>query len=136
MLAAAGERQGLERMDQIKYALLERSGSVSIIQRRAACDRASDPQHIVTASHANAGAFAPAAVLPLHPCHAAHGVQELTLGALALSFAATTIGAGGIGRTPLTLAVLGAALALAVVLVLGALWTVLTMGSVWRFEHS
>jgi uncharacterized membrane protein YcaP (DUF421 family) len=31
VLAAARERQGLERMDQIKYAVLERNGGISII---------------------------------------------------------------------------------------------------------
>jgi uncharacterized membrane protein YcaP (DUF421 family) len=34
VLAAARELQGLERMDQIKYAVLERSGDISIIPRR------------------------------------------------------------------------------------------------------
>ena len=33
VLAAARERQGLERMDQIKYAVLERSGGISIIPK-------------------------------------------------------------------------------------------------------
>jgi uncharacterized membrane protein YcaP (DUF421 family) len=33
ILAAARELQGLERMDQIKYAVLERSGGVSIIPK-------------------------------------------------------------------------------------------------------
>jgi uncharacterized membrane protein YcaP (DUF421 family) len=33
VLAAARESQGLERMDQIKYAVLEASGSISIIPR-------------------------------------------------------------------------------------------------------
>jgi uncharacterized membrane protein YcaP (DUF421 family) len=33
ILAAARELQGLERMDQIKYAVLERSGGISIIPR-------------------------------------------------------------------------------------------------------
>jgi len=33
VLAAARERQGLERMDQIKFAVLERSGGISIIPR-------------------------------------------------------------------------------------------------------
>lgn len=33
ILAAARERQGLERMDQIKYAVLERSGGISIIPK-------------------------------------------------------------------------------------------------------
>lgn len=31
VLAAARERQGIERLDQIKYAVLERSGGISII---------------------------------------------------------------------------------------------------------
>jgi uncharacterized membrane protein YcaP (DUF421 family) len=34
ILTAARERQGLERMDQIKYAILERSGGISIVPRR------------------------------------------------------------------------------------------------------
>ena len=33
VLAAARSLQGLERMDQIKYAVLERSGGISIIAR-------------------------------------------------------------------------------------------------------
>jgi len=33
ILASARELQGLERMDQIKYAVLERSGGVSIIPK-------------------------------------------------------------------------------------------------------
>jgi uncharacterized membrane protein YcaP (DUF421 family) len=33
VLAAARERQGLERMDQIKYAVLERSGGISVIPK-------------------------------------------------------------------------------------------------------
>lgn len=33
VLAAARERRGLERMDQIKYAVLERSGGISIIAK-------------------------------------------------------------------------------------------------------
>ena len=33
VLAAARELQGLERMEQIKYAVLERSGGISIIKR-------------------------------------------------------------------------------------------------------
>jgi len=33
ILTAARERQGLERMDQIKYAVLERSGGISIIPK-------------------------------------------------------------------------------------------------------
>ena len=36
VLAAAREKQGLERMDQIKYAVLERSGGISIIPIRDA----------------------------------------------------------------------------------------------------
>lgn len=35
ILAAARELQGLERMDQIKYAVLERSGGISIIPKQA-----------------------------------------------------------------------------------------------------
>jgi len=31
VMAAARERQGIERLDQIKYAVLERSGGISII---------------------------------------------------------------------------------------------------------
>jgi uncharacterized membrane protein YcaP (DUF421 family) len=34
VLNAARERRGLERMDQIKYAVLERNGGISIIERR------------------------------------------------------------------------------------------------------
>lgn len=34
ILAAARQLRGLERMDQIKYAVLERSGGISIIPRR------------------------------------------------------------------------------------------------------
>ena len=34
VLNAARERQGLERMDQIKYAVLERSGGISIVPER------------------------------------------------------------------------------------------------------
>jgi uncharacterized membrane protein YcaP (DUF421 family) len=34
VMAAARERQGLERMDQIKFAVLERSGGISVIPRR------------------------------------------------------------------------------------------------------
>nr|WP_246351680.1 YetF domain-containing protein [Deinobacterium chartae] len=33
ILAAAREKQGLERFDQIKYAVLERNGSISIIPK-------------------------------------------------------------------------------------------------------
>jgi uncharacterized membrane protein YcaP (DUF421 family) len=36
VLAAARELQGLERMDQIKYAVLERSGGISIIPAEGA----------------------------------------------------------------------------------------------------
>ena len=36
ILEAARELQGLERMDQIKYAVLERSGGISIIPKRQA----------------------------------------------------------------------------------------------------
>jgi uncharacterized membrane protein YcaP (DUF421 family) len=36
ILAAGRELQGLERMDQIKYAVLERNGGISIIPKRAA----------------------------------------------------------------------------------------------------
>jgi uncharacterized membrane protein YcaP (DUF421 family) len=35
VLTAARELQGLERMDQIKYAVLERSGGISIIPKQA-----------------------------------------------------------------------------------------------------
>jgi uncharacterized membrane protein YcaP (DUF421 family) len=35
ILEAARERHGLERMNQIKYAILERSGSISIIPAQA-----------------------------------------------------------------------------------------------------
>jgi uncharacterized membrane protein YcaP (DUF421 family) len=34
ILAAAREKQGLERLEQIKYAILENNGSISIIPRR------------------------------------------------------------------------------------------------------
>ena len=34
VLAAAREKQGLERLDQIKYAVLERSGGISIVPQR------------------------------------------------------------------------------------------------------
>ena len=34
VLAAARERQGLARMDDIKYAVLERSGGISIVPKR------------------------------------------------------------------------------------------------------
>ncbi|MCC6272935.1 MAG: DUF421 domain-containing protein [Deltaproteobacteria bacterium] len=34
ILAAARETQGLERMEQIKYAVLERDGKISVIPRR------------------------------------------------------------------------------------------------------
>jgi len=33
VLQAARERQGLERMDQIKYAVLERTGEISVIPK-------------------------------------------------------------------------------------------------------
>jgi uncharacterized membrane protein YcaP (DUF421 family) len=33
VLAAARQTQGLERMDQIKYAVLETSGGISIVPR-------------------------------------------------------------------------------------------------------
>ena len=33
VLAAARERQGLERLEQIKYAVLERSGGISIVPK-------------------------------------------------------------------------------------------------------
>lgn len=36
ILAAARQLQGLERMDQIKYAVLERSGDISIIPKASA----------------------------------------------------------------------------------------------------
>jgi uncharacterized membrane protein YcaP (DUF421 family) len=36
VLAAARERHGLERLDQIKYAVLERSGGISIVPRTKA----------------------------------------------------------------------------------------------------
>jgi uncharacterized membrane protein YcaP (DUF421 family) len=36
ILTAARERQGLARMDQIEYAVLERSGGISIIPRQGA----------------------------------------------------------------------------------------------------
>lgn len=35
ILASARELQGLERMDQIKYAVLERSGGISIVPKQA-----------------------------------------------------------------------------------------------------
>ena len=34
VLSAAREKQGLERLDQIKYAVLERSGGISVIPRQ------------------------------------------------------------------------------------------------------
>jgi uncharacterized membrane protein YcaP (DUF421 family) len=34
ILAAARESQGIERMDQIKYAVLERNGGISIIPKQ------------------------------------------------------------------------------------------------------
>ena len=36
ILEAAREKQGLERMEQVKYAVLERTGSISIIPREGA----------------------------------------------------------------------------------------------------
>ncbi len=36
ILASARQSQGLERMDQIKYAVLERSGGISIVPKQAA----------------------------------------------------------------------------------------------------
>jgi uncharacterized membrane protein YcaP (DUF421 family) len=36
VLAAARERHGLERLDQIKYAILERSGGISIVPEKNA----------------------------------------------------------------------------------------------------
>jgi uncharacterized membrane protein YcaP (DUF421 family) len=36
VLAAARELQGLERMDQIKFAVLERTGEISIIPKKSA----------------------------------------------------------------------------------------------------
>lgn len=36
ILEAAREKQGLERMDQVKYAVLERTGSISIIPQEGA----------------------------------------------------------------------------------------------------
>lgn len=36
ILTAARELQGLERMDQIKYAVLERSGGISVVPKQAA----------------------------------------------------------------------------------------------------
>jgi uncharacterized membrane protein YcaP (DUF421 family) len=36
ILTAARELQGLERMDQIKYAVLERNGGISVIPKQAA----------------------------------------------------------------------------------------------------
>lgn len=35
ILASARQLQGLERMDQIKYAVLERSGGISIVPKQA-----------------------------------------------------------------------------------------------------
>jgi uncharacterized membrane protein YcaP (DUF421 family) len=35
ILESAREKQGIERMDQIKYAVLERTGSISIVPRQA-----------------------------------------------------------------------------------------------------
>jgi uncharacterized membrane protein YcaP (DUF421 family) len=34
VLVAARERQGLERLDQIRYAVLERTGEISIIPKQ------------------------------------------------------------------------------------------------------
>jgi uncharacterized membrane protein YcaP (DUF421 family) len=34
VLVAARERQGLERMDQIKFAVLERTGQISIVPKK------------------------------------------------------------------------------------------------------
>lgn len=34
VLAAAQESQGLKRMEQIEYAVLERSGGISVVPRR------------------------------------------------------------------------------------------------------
>ena len=34
ILEAARDKQGLERLDQIKYAVLERTGSISIVPRQ------------------------------------------------------------------------------------------------------
>ncbi|HWO42425.1 MAG TPA: YetF domain-containing protein [Candidatus Eisenbacteria bacterium] len=42
ILAAARERQGLQRMDQVMYAVLERTGEISIIPKRRS---GSDMQH-------------------------------------------------------------------------------------------
>ena len=36
ILASARELQGLERMDQIKYAVLERSGGITVVPKQAA----------------------------------------------------------------------------------------------------
>ncbi len=36
ILSSARELQGLERMDQIKYAVLERSGGISVIPKQSA----------------------------------------------------------------------------------------------------
>jgi uncharacterized membrane protein YcaP (DUF421 family) len=36
VLAAARELQGLERMDQVKYAVLERSGGITVIPKAGA----------------------------------------------------------------------------------------------------
>jgi uncharacterized membrane protein YcaP (DUF421 family) len=36
ILQAARETQGLERLDQIKHAVLERDGSISVVPRQAA----------------------------------------------------------------------------------------------------
>jgi uncharacterized membrane protein YcaP (DUF421 family) len=34
ILSAAREQQGLERLEQIKYAILERDGTISIIEKK------------------------------------------------------------------------------------------------------
>jgi uncharacterized membrane protein YcaP (DUF421 family) len=39
VLVAARERQGLERLDQIRYAVLERTGEISIIPKRQPADQ-------------------------------------------------------------------------------------------------
>jgi uncharacterized membrane protein YcaP (DUF421 family) len=38
VLVAARERQGLERMDQIKFAVLERTGQISIVPKKGGSD--------------------------------------------------------------------------------------------------
>ena len=42
VLAAARKLHGLERMEQIKYAVLERDGEISIIPRDSGVDARSD----------------------------------------------------------------------------------------------